>query len=152
MSRNRMSIFSRLTHQLTGPGRLPEATRRRRTGASATRRVAGGCELLSTLTVTTPADHGSGTLGQAITLANSGDTIQFSPTLNGQTISLTSGELKIAKSLNIQGPGSTDLAVAAAACAFDITTPGAVVTISGLVHRRHRGVDGAEPSSTRAGT
>jgi hypothetical protein len=34
-----------------------------------------GRELLSTLTVTSAADHGSGTLRQAIALANSGDTI-----------------------------------------------------------------------------
>src|SRR5262249_46007212 len=91
-----------------------------------------GRELLSTLTVISAADHGVGTLRQAIALANSGDTIQFSPSLNGHTISRTSGELKITKSLTIQGPGSTNLGVGSNSRAFDITTPGAVVTISGL--------------------
>jgi len=81
--------------------------------------------------VTSPADDGPGTLRQAIALAKDGDTIQFSPDV-GPTIRLTSGELQITKSLNIQGPGSTDLGVGSNSRAFDITTPGAVVTISGL--------------------
>jgi hypothetical protein len=88
-------------------------------------------QLLSTLTVTNAADGGPGSLRQAITSAHGGDTIQFGASLNGQTIGLTSGELAITKSLSIQGPGN--LAVGnSSGRAFDITTPGAVVTISGL--------------------
>src|SRR5262245_40660557 len=132
MARNRMSIFSRLTHRPTGPGRLPEAARRRRGAIQPLAESLEGRQLLSTLTVTSAADHGSGTLRQAITLAKSGDTIQFSPSLNGQTISLTSGELKIAKSLNIQGPGASNLGIGSTARVFDITKPGVDVTISGL--------------------
>ena len=105
MPSNRMSIFSRLTHRLTGPGRLPEAARRRRRALQPLAESLEGRQLLSTFTVTSAADHGSGTLRQAVTLAKSGDTIKFSPSLNGQTISLTSGELKITKDLNVQGPG-----------------------------------------------
>src|SRR5262249_4171949 len=89
-------------------------------------------QLLSILTVTSADDDGAGTLRQAIALANSGDTIQFSSSLNGQTISLTSGELQITKNLTIEGPGASDLDIASSARVFDITTPGTVVTISGL--------------------
>ncbi len=63
--------------------------------------------VLSTLTVMNINDSGPGSLRQAILDANSnGDTtntINFAPALDGQTITLTSGELKITKSVNIVG-------------------------------------------------
>ena len=43
-------------------------------------------------------------LRDAIAAANDGDTIQFDAALNGQTITLTSGELVIDKSITISGP------------------------------------------------
>jgi predicted outer membrane repeat protein len=58
----------------------------------------------STLTVRNTKDHGSDSLRGAIAAAQSGDTIVISPKLAGQTITLTSGELDITKSLTIQGP------------------------------------------------
>src|SRR3954471_14169170 len=61
--------------------------------------------VLSTLTVTNNLDSGAGSLRAAIKAAASGDTIVFAPSLVGQTIALTSGELAISKSLDIEGPG-----------------------------------------------
>src|SRR5262249_11228756 len=71
--------------------------------------------LLPPWPATTPADDGAGTLRQTIALANDGDTIQFSPELTRRTISLTSGELQITRSLNIQGPGASNLGIVSGA-------------------------------------
>ena len=89
---------------------------------------------LSTITVTSAADAGKGTLRAAIAAAQSGDTIKFSSSLNGQVIALTGGELTISKSLTIQGPGSGKLDVDAGGNGrvFGITSASANVTISGL--------------------
>jgi len=59
----------------------------------------------ATLTVASSADSGAGTLRQAILDASpsGGDTINFD--LTG-TITLTSGELAIAKNVTITGPGA----------------------------------------------
>jgi hypothetical protein len=65
----------------------------------------------ATLIVTTTADNGAGSLRAAITAASDGDTIQFDATLNGQTISLTGGQLLIDKNITINGPGPNLLAV-----------------------------------------
>jgi hypothetical protein len=67
--------------------------------------------LLSTLTVSSVADSGTGSLRARIAAAQSGDTINFAPTLGGQTITLTSGVLSIAKSLTIQGLGANQLTI-----------------------------------------
>jgi hypothetical protein len=50
--------------------------------------------VLSTLTVMNNHDDGAGSLRRAIAHAQEGDTIVFDPSLNGQTITLTSGQLK----------------------------------------------------------
>jgi hypothetical protein len=60
----------------------------------------------STLTVTSAADSGPGSLRADIAAAKSGDTIIFDPSLDGQTIALTSGVLDVDKSVTIQGPGA----------------------------------------------
>src|SRR6516162_1067034 len=66
----------------------------------------------STLTVTSPADDGSpGTLRAVIGSASSGDTVMFDPSLAGQTITLTQGELAITQSLNIEGLGADQLTI-----------------------------------------
>ena len=65
----------------------------------------------STLTVTNNLDSGPGSLRADIAAAQSGDTIVFDPSLNGQTIALTSGVLDINKNLTIQGPGAGQLAI-----------------------------------------
>jgi hypothetical protein len=96
--------------------------------------VLEGRSLPSTLTVMTTADSGPGSLRADIAAAQSGDTINFDPGLNGQTITLTSGELAISKSLTIEGPGVSQLAVSGngASRIFDVTSQNATVTITGL--------------------
>src|ERR1700675_2839393 len=89
----------------------------------------------ATLTVTTTADSGAGSLRAAIASAAAGDTIQFSAALHGQTITLTSAELVIDKDLTLDGPGATQLTVKRSTAGttpifriFEIT-PGHIVTI-----------------------
>jgi hypothetical protein len=60
--------------------------------------------LLSTLTVMNNHDSGPGSLRATIAAAASGDTIKFASSLKGQTIALTTGELDITTSLDIDGP------------------------------------------------
>lgn len=67
--------------------------------------------MLSTLTVLNNADSGHGSLRAEIAAAQSGDTIVFAPSLNGQTIALTSGELSITKGVNIEGSGAGELTI-----------------------------------------
>ena len=67
----------------------------------------------STFTVTAMADSGIGSLRQAVLDANATagtNTIVFAPSAYG-TITLTSGELLVANSVNILGPGPANLAV-----------------------------------------
>src|SRR5260370_13280082 len=89
--------------------------------------------VLSTLTVTNPADSGDGSLRGMIAVAQSGDQIVFDTGLKGQTITLTSGPLAIAQSLDIEGPGADKLAISAnhASRIFAISG-GVTVTIAGL--------------------
>jgi hypothetical protein len=72
-------------------------------------------------------------LRQAILSSSSGDTINFDPSVNGQTILLTSGQLLIDKNLTITGPGANLLVVSGnlASRVFNIGS-GFEVTISGL--------------------
>jgi hypothetical protein len=58
----------------------------------------------ATLTVINTNDSGAGSLRQAIADAAAGDTIDFAAGLSGQTITLTTGELFVAKNLTITGP------------------------------------------------
>src|SRR6267142_2880963 len=87
----------------------------------------------TTLVVTTTADSGPGSLRAALAAANDGDTIQFDPALNGQTITLTSGELTVDKNLTITGPGPDQLAVSGSLASriFHIMS-GHTVVIEGL--------------------
>jgi hypothetical protein len=66
---------------------------------------------VATITVTNTNDNGPGSLRQALADAQDGNTIQFDPALNGQTISLTSGELVINKNISINGPSPELLTV-----------------------------------------
>jgi hypothetical protein len=89
--------------------------------------------LLSTLTVMNNQDSGSGSLRADIAAAHSGDTIAFSYGLRGQTITLTSGELDITTSLQINGLGASRLSVSGggASRVFDISQ-NATVAIASL--------------------
>ena len=62
----------------------------------------------ATITVTNTNDNGAGSLRQAIADANDGDTIHFGIT---GTITLTTGELLVDKSITISGPGAASLTV-----------------------------------------
>ena len=92
----------------------------------------------ATLTVTSTADSGAGSLRDTIAAAADGDTIQFAAALNGQTIDLTSAELVIDQSITLSGPGLSQLTVrrngATGTPEFRIfrVTPGHVVAIEGL--------------------
>ncbi len=80
--------------------------------------------------VTTTADSGPGSLRAALAGAANGDTIDASGVAG--TITLTSGELVISKSVTLLGPGSKSLVVSGdnASRVFNVT--GAEVTIHGL--------------------
>ena len=62
----------------------------------------------ATITVTNTNDSGPGSLRQAPTEANNGDTINFA--VSG-AIRLTSGGLVIARNVTISGPGSNQLSI-----------------------------------------
>ena len=64
-----------------------------------------------TTIVTNTNDSGPGSLRQALADAHDGDTINFDPSLDGQTITLTSAELVIDKNITISGPGPDLLTV-----------------------------------------
>ena len=90
--------------------------------------------LPSTLTVMNSLDGGAGSLRDAIGHAKDGDKIVFASSLNGHAISLTSDELAIKNSLDIEGPGVDKLAVSGSNKfrVFDITSEGLTVRIAGL--------------------
>ena len=50
--------------------------------------------VLATIEVTNNNDDGAGSLRDAIATAQSGDTIEFAPSLANQTITLTSGQFR----------------------------------------------------------
>jgi hypothetical protein len=87
--------------------------------------------------VTTNADSGAGSLRQAIADACDGSTISFDMSQVVSPITLTTGELAIAKNLTIAGPAANQLTVMRSAAVsmpnfriFDITS--GTVSISGL--------------------
>jgi hypothetical protein len=88
---------------------------------------------LSTLTVLNATDHDPGSLRAILGGASSGDQIVFDPALDGQTITLTSGELLLNKSLTITGPGAGLLTVSGnnASRVFEVAG-GATDSVSGL--------------------
>jgi hypothetical protein len=88
----------------------------------------------ATITVTNTHDSGACSLRQALADATDGDTINFDPALNGQTINLTSAELAIDKNITISGPGPNLLTVSRSSGTFRIfhVLPGHTDTIQGL--------------------
>src|SRR5215831_16609875 len=67
--------------------------------------------VLSTLTVLNNLDSGAGSLRDTIKRAKGGDMIVFASSLNGQTITLTSDQITINNSVDIEGPGASLLAI-----------------------------------------
>ena len=88
----------------------------------------------TTITVTNTNDSGTGSLRQALAIANDGDTIDATGILG--VITLTSGELLVSRSVTINGAGADVLAVDgnAAGRVFFINS-GETVTISNLTIR-----------------
>jgi hypothetical protein len=112
-----------------------------------------GRTLPSTLTVLNTNDKGPGSLRDTITKAKSGDTIVFAASLDGQTITLTSDQLTINKSLDIEGPGASLLAISGndTSRVFDIPE-GLTVTIAGLTITHGRALGGgASPQGAGGG-
>jgi hypothetical protein len=110
--------------------------------------------LPSTLTVTNSFDSGAGSLRAEIAAAHNGDTINFAPSLVGQTITLTSGELLIKKSVTINGPGTSQLTISGDNLSrvfelSNLTKP--QVTLSGLTISNGNGVFAAGSSQTNNG-
>jgi hypothetical protein len=108
----------------------------------------------STLTVTSLADHGHGTLRAEIAAAHSGDTIDFAPGLDGNTITFTTGELVINKNLTIQGPGASQLTVSGNQSSRIFEVDGtSSVSLSGLtLDDGYSGVGGkAQPNDGEGG-
>ena len=62
-----------------------------------------GAASAATLTVTTTADSGAGSLRQTLAGAAAGDTLVFASSLSGQTITLTSGQLTVSQTQTIDG-------------------------------------------------
>lgn len=86
------------------------------------------------IVVTTTTDAGAGSLRDAIDNAADGSTIQFDPSLAGQTITLTSGPLDIQVSLTIEGPNPGGITVSGngASRIFDDFVPSSAVTLRNL--------------------
>ncbi|MBI1914047.1 MAG: hypothetical protein HYS12_04830 [Planctomycetes bacterium] len=141
-------LLSLLLSRKPGAGRRPNA---RRHSAPHRRSFVPRLEALedrtvpSTLTVLNNLDHGADSLRYAIGHARDGDTIVFAPSLAGQTITLTSGELDIKNSLDIEGPGASLLAISGNdnSRVFDISA-GLTVTVADLTitHGRAAGNQG----------
>src|SRR5262249_33225356 len=88
---------------------------------------------LSTLTVTNNADSGAGSLRAALAAAGNGDTINFAPSLEGQTIALTSGQLNVSQNITITGLGAKELTVSGSGARRVFAVSGGVTaSISGL--------------------
>ncbi len=141
-----MGFFTRLrswtspnNHEHPGRGRVCRSNRKPAARYRPTLEALEDRTLPSTLTVLNVADSGPGSLRAAIAAAQNGDTITFDPSLNGQSINLTSGELAIDKSLDIEGPGTSAYPFREALVVSSLLTsrifdvlPGANVTIANL--------------------
>ena len=105
--------------------------------------VALGCASSSagTITVTSLADNGPGSLRASIGSAVAGDVIQFDPALHGQVILLTT-QLNIPRELRIEGPGADKITISGGnrTRIFFATAP---LTLTGLNLKNGLGDGGA---------
>jgi hypothetical protein len=105
----------------------------------------------ATLTVTTTADSGAGSLRAQVAAAASGDTIDFNLPA-GSTIALFTGEIAISKNLTITGPGASALTISGsdASRIFDVTGSFAL-SLSGIKFTHGASINGGA-IFTAAGT
>jgi hypothetical protein len=114
----------------------------------------------ATVTVTTTADSGAGSLRQAVAASVDGGTIDFDiPTSDSGydsaagsfTITLRTGELLIVRDLTITGPANTKVAINAINLTRLFNIPAATVTIENLTLRNGaaRGANGAIQNMTQ---
>jgi hypothetical protein len=98
----------------------------------------------STLTVTTSQDGPVGSLRDEIAVAQPGDTIVFSPSLDNQTVMLTQGQLVINKNLTIQGDGH-DAIGGGGSRVFEVDGATTNFTLSGVTIVRGSGYASSNP-------
>jgi predicted outer membrane repeat protein len=98
----------------------------------------------STLTVNNNLDSGAGSLRAEIAAAHNNDAIVFAPSLAGQTITLTSGELLIKHSLTITGPGAGQLTVSGnnTSRVFELSHATNVIMSGLTISNGHNGLGG----------
>ncbi len=111
-----------------------------------------GFALANTVTVTTTADSGPGSLREAIAAAANNGTVNFASNFTG-TITLTTGELGIGRNLNIIGPGAAILSISGnnSNRVFNINSANARVIISGLTITGGRNVGDTNVNSNGQG-
>ena len=97
----------------------------------------GGSASAATLTVTSGADSGAGTLRDVVASASAGDIIEFAPSVT--TVELTTAQIEITQSISIVGPGADVLTVRRSSAGgtpdfrlFRINAPSATVSLSGM--------------------
>jgi hypothetical protein len=131
--RNIMSLFSWLHKRMASRPQMPRSARKATARFRPQLEVLAGRCLPSTLAVTSTADSGPGSLRYEIAAAKNKDTIVFAPSLDGQTITLTSGELDLTKNLTIQGPGAGQLTISGGGGSrvFEVASK-TTVTLKGL--------------------
>ncbi len=97
----------------------------------------------ATITVTSSANSGAGTLRQAVIDAGSGDTIEFDGSVT--QIDLTGSDIDITKNLTISGNGAdvTKITGSSSVGIFFINASGINVTIKNLTMQNGRGTEGA---------
>jgi hypothetical protein len=93
--------------------------------------LAAGSSQAATLTVTTNADSGAGSLRAALAAAAADDTIDFDAALHGQTIVLQS-TLSVTKNLTITGPGASRFTIDGNHAVQVFSMGNTTVAISGL--------------------
>src|SRR6266576_2810114 len=106
---------------------------------------AGRATAQATITVSSTADSGAGTLRAALASAANGDTIDASGVTG--TILLTSGELLVPNSVTILGPGPANLAVNGNAAGRVFNISGTIVTVASLTLTNGKAVGGFPANS-----
>jgi hypothetical protein len=115
-------------------------------------------DLPSTITVINPLDSGPGSLRDALARTADGDLINFSDRLTGQPIRLTSGELAVTRSVDIEGLGESSLTISDtnSSRVFHVVA-GTTVSITGVTITQGRaatggGIDNAGDLTVRNST